>query len=141
MPTRQFWTKTSASFDASVLGCGGYGGVVDANGILWSVSPNQRSLLRLDTATMTGGDFNGAVFVTASLVDADLSEGDFTSSDFTSAALNGADLSSADFTNATLDSANTTVSAVRGARVLATGVTADSFVPAPVGSLDAIILE
>ncbi|MCB9915903.1 MAG: hypothetical protein H6828_12300 [Planctomycetes bacterium] len=47
-----------ASFDASVLGCGGYGGVVDANGILWSVSPNQRSLLRLDTATMTGACIN-----------------------------------------------------------------------------------
>ena len=46
------------SFDAASLGCGGFGSVIDAAGILWSVSPNQRSLLRLDTVTTTGTCIN-----------------------------------------------------------------------------------
>ena len=46
------------SFDAASLGCGGFGGVIDGAGTLWSVSPNQRSLLRLDTSAMTGACIN-----------------------------------------------------------------------------------
>ncbi len=42
-----------APFDAGALGCGGFGGVIDSSGILWSVSPNQRSMLRFDTASST----------------------------------------------------------------------------------------
>ncbi len=36
------------SFSATDLGCGGFGGLVDANGILWSASPTQNMLLRYD---------------------------------------------------------------------------------------------
>ncbi|MBS0195526.1 MAG: hypothetical protein JSR77_02100 [Planctomycetes bacterium] len=39
---------------AARFGCGGYGGLVDGNGILWSASLNQRALLRYDPATDTG---------------------------------------------------------------------------------------
>jgi len=39
------------SFDARDIGCGGYGGLVDGNGILWSVGG---PLLRYDPATRTG---------------------------------------------------------------------------------------
>jgi DNA-binding beta-propeller fold protein YncE len=36
------------------LGCGGYGGLVDGNGVLWSASLNTLTLLRYDPATATG---------------------------------------------------------------------------------------
>lgn len=39
---------------AARFGCGGYGGLVDGNGILWSASLNQRAILRYDPATDTG---------------------------------------------------------------------------------------
>ncbi|MGD9147214.1 MAG: hypothetical protein PVI80_16725, partial [Anaerolineae bacterium] len=39
------------SFDAQQVGCGGYGGLVDGNGILWSVGG---ALLRYDPAAGTG---------------------------------------------------------------------------------------
>ncbi|CAG1002639.1 hypothetical protein PHYC_03009 [Phycisphaerales bacterium] len=43
------------SFNAAArFGCGGYGGFVDRNGILWSASLNQFALLRYDPATDTG---------------------------------------------------------------------------------------
>lgn len=51
------------SFDSRVFGCGGYGGLVDGNGILWSVSRGQSHLgwpdlygylLRYDPANGTG---------------------------------------------------------------------------------------
>lgn len=42
------------SFDARRFGCGGYGGLIDANGILWSASISQSRLLRYDPATDTG---------------------------------------------------------------------------------------
>ncbi len=41
-------------FDARTLGCGGYGGVVDKNGILWSSSPIEGKLLRYDPVTRVG---------------------------------------------------------------------------------------
>lgn len=40
------------------LGYGGYGGLIDRNGILWSARGNNR-LLRFDPATMTGGPVPG----------------------------------------------------------------------------------
>lgn len=43
-----------ASFDANAFGCGGYGGLVDANGILWSASISHGRLLRYDPGTGTG---------------------------------------------------------------------------------------
>ncbi len=36
------------------LGCGGYGGLVDSNGILWSATLNPTQLLRYDPVTSTG---------------------------------------------------------------------------------------
>jgi hypothetical protein len=39
------------SFDARDIGCGGYGGLIDGNGILWSVGG---ALLRYDPATRSG---------------------------------------------------------------------------------------
>lgn len=42
------------SFDARAYGCGGYGGLVDGNGILWSASISQSNLLRYDPASDTG---------------------------------------------------------------------------------------
>lgn len=36
------------------LGCGGYGGLVDGNGVLWSANISQSLLLRYDPATKTG---------------------------------------------------------------------------------------
>ena len=39
------------SFDAGDIGCGGYGGLIDGNGVLWSVGG---PLLRYDPATGTG---------------------------------------------------------------------------------------
>ncbi len=43
------------SFNASTrFGCGGYGGFVDRNGILWSASLNQNALLRYNPATDVG---------------------------------------------------------------------------------------
>lgn len=48
-----------ASFNAAArFGCGGYGGFVDRNGILWSASLNQFALLRYDPATDTGAAIN-----------------------------------------------------------------------------------
>ncbi len=41
------------SFNAAAIGSGGYGGLVDGNGILWSASLNQNRLLRYDPATDT----------------------------------------------------------------------------------------
>jgi YVTN family beta-propeller protein len=43
-----------ASFNAAAIGCGGYGGLVDGNGVLWSASLNQRTVLRYDTTAGTG---------------------------------------------------------------------------------------
>lgn len=36
------------------LGCGGYGGLVDGNGVLWSANITQSRLLRYDTSTASG---------------------------------------------------------------------------------------
>jgi hypothetical protein len=41
------------SFDSRDIGCGGYGGLIDGNGILWSVSVGD-SLLRYDPVTRSG---------------------------------------------------------------------------------------
>ena len=41
-------------FDARQLGCGGYGGLVDGNGVLWSASISQSRLLRYDPVTRAG---------------------------------------------------------------------------------------
>ena len=41
-------------FNSQTLGCGGYGGLVDANGVLWSAGLSQNNLLRYDPATHTG---------------------------------------------------------------------------------------
>ncbi|HYC01127.1 MAG TPA: hypothetical protein VEC57_18475 [Candidatus Limnocylindrales bacterium] len=38
-------------FDARNFGCGGYGGFIDADGILWSASISQNNILRIDPAT------------------------------------------------------------------------------------------
>ncbi|MGJ5817502.1 putative Ig domain-containing protein [Paludibaculum fermentans] len=49
--------KTGAildEFDARTFGCGGYGGVVDKNGILWSSSTTEGRLLRYDPVARTG---------------------------------------------------------------------------------------
>lgn len=43
-----------AAFSAASFGCGGYGGLIDGNGILWSASLSQSRLLRYDPATNTG---------------------------------------------------------------------------------------
>jgi streptogramin lyase len=37
------------NFPAWLFGCGGYGGLVDGNGILWSAGKNEKELLRFDT--------------------------------------------------------------------------------------------
>lgn len=42
------------SFDARPFNAGGYGGLIDGNGVLWSSSINQNALLRYDPATSTG---------------------------------------------------------------------------------------
>ena len=42
------------AFDADAVGCGGFGGLVDGSGILWSADINGDSLLRYDPDTMTG---------------------------------------------------------------------------------------
>ncbi len=44
------------SFDARDFGCGGYGGLVDGNGIVWSIGwgTGEGALLRYDPATRTG---------------------------------------------------------------------------------------
>ncbi|NBB74119.1 MAG: T9SS type A sorting domain-containing protein [Bacteroidetes bacterium] len=42
------------SFNARPFGCGGYGGLIDGNGVLWSASISQNRLLRYDTNTDTG---------------------------------------------------------------------------------------
>lgn len=44
-----------ASFDARRFGCGGYGGFIDGNNVLWSASISQSRLLRYDLGTSTGG--------------------------------------------------------------------------------------
>jgi hypothetical protein len=48
------------SFDARDFGCGGYGGLVDGHGVLWSVGwgTAEGSLLRYDPATRTGSCIN-----------------------------------------------------------------------------------
>ncbi|MEW6486893.1 MAG: hypothetical protein AB1578_03140 [Thermodesulfobacteriota bacterium] len=43
-----------ASFSASALGCGGYGGLIDANNVLWSATISQNRLLRYDLSAMSG---------------------------------------------------------------------------------------
>jgi DNA-binding beta-propeller fold protein YncE len=43
------------SFDAATIGCGGFGGLVDGNGILWSAGPAEGQLMHYDPATTTGG--------------------------------------------------------------------------------------
>jgi YVTN family beta-propeller protein len=58
-------TNTGAilsTFNARRFGCGGYGGLIDGNGILWSASLSQNRLLRYDPATDTGS----CVFVLSS---------------------------------------------------------------------------
>ena len=42
------------SFDTRPYGAGGYGGLIDGNGILWSASISQNTLLRYDIAAGTG---------------------------------------------------------------------------------------
>ena len=42
------------SFDSRDFGCGGYGGLVDGNGILWSAAVDSHSILRYDPASRTG---------------------------------------------------------------------------------------
>jgi len=42
------------SFDARRFGAGGYGGLIDKNGIVWSASISQNTTLRYDPATDTG---------------------------------------------------------------------------------------
>jgi len=42
------------SFDARDFGCGGYGGLIDGDGILWSASISQSKLLRYDLGTDVG---------------------------------------------------------------------------------------
>ncbi|MEA2000575.1 MAG: hypothetical protein U9N84_01610, partial [Actinomycetota bacterium] len=44
------------SFDARDIGCGGYGGLIDGNGVLWSIGggTGEGPLLRYDPATRTG---------------------------------------------------------------------------------------
>lgn len=42
------------SFDAAAIGCGGYGGLIDANGVLWSAGISQSTLLRYDLNTQSG---------------------------------------------------------------------------------------
>jgi len=42
---------TGRILESLLPGCGGYGGIVDAHGVLWSASYNQGTLLRYDTAT------------------------------------------------------------------------------------------
>jgi streptogramin lyase len=46
------------SFSAFDLGAGGYGGLVDGNGVLWSASLNQGGLIRYDTNSATGTFIN-----------------------------------------------------------------------------------
>lgn len=46
------------SFDAREFGAGGYGGLIDANGVLWSASKFQSTLLRYDIAAGTGTTIN-----------------------------------------------------------------------------------
>ena len=48
------------SFDARQFGCGGYGGLIDGNGILWSIGwgSGEGPLLRYDPATRTGSCVN-----------------------------------------------------------------------------------
>jgi len=43
-----------SSFDARTYGCGGYGGLIDVNGVLWSASISQGKLLRYDIGAGTG---------------------------------------------------------------------------------------
>ncbi|MEK0449458.1 MAG: hypothetical protein RL088_1726 [Verrucomicrobiota bacterium] len=43
-----------ATFDARTFGAGGYGGLIDGNGILWSSSISHNATLRYDTTTGTG---------------------------------------------------------------------------------------
>ncbi len=40
--------ETGAILDGMLLACGGYGGVIDVNGVLWSASFNQGTVLRHD---------------------------------------------------------------------------------------------
>ena len=40
------------------LGCGGYGGLVDGNGVLWSASLSPYAVMRYDTSTSTGACVN-----------------------------------------------------------------------------------
>jgi YVTN family beta-propeller protein len=43
-----------SNFNARRFGCGGYGGLIDGDGILWSASISQSALLRYDIAADTG---------------------------------------------------------------------------------------
>jgi len=43
------------SFNAGLIGCGGFGGLIDGNGILWSASPGENRLLHYDPADGSGG--------------------------------------------------------------------------------------
>jgi hypothetical protein len=57
---RSFWHlkgtdgSSITSFNARTFGAGGYGGLIDGNGILWSASISQHRLLRYDPVTNTG---------------------------------------------------------------------------------------
>ena len=48
------------SFDARAIGCGGYGGLIDGNGVLWSIGwgTEEGALLRYDPATGEGSCVN-----------------------------------------------------------------------------------
>lgn len=62
LPTSNFWRLDSESgariqsFSNAALGCGGYGGLIDGENVLWSATANCAScnLLRFDLTTMTG---------------------------------------------------------------------------------------
>ncbi len=43
-----------ASFDAGPIGCGGYGGLLDGAGVLWSADNQHHTLLRYDVGAGTG---------------------------------------------------------------------------------------
>lgn len=67
------------ALDREAIGCGGYGGLVDGNGILWSVGREPESLLRYDPTSSIGNciemggsyglgiDTNGFIWVSLAL--------------------------------------------------------------------------
>ncbi len=62
-------------FNAQNFGCGGFGGLVDDNGILWSASQFQHKLLHYNPADGSGGciDITSSYGLAESVIDAELS--------------------------------------------------------------------